>query len=140
MVKSPDKRNPAPGCYVTHKDHLSSTHQAYSDWNPDHFRKLAAKHGKNVKDFVEGILSQVPYPEVGYKRMIGVIQLQIQYTSERVDKACEIAMLSDSYSYHRVANILKNKMDEIPLNREALQSNISHIPEHSNIRGAAHYN
>lgn len=133
------KRNPVKGCYISNKEHLSSTHKAYSDWNPDYFREKAAKHGKNVVDFVEGILTQKAYPEVNYKRIMGVIQLHKHYTSERLDKACEIAMLGDNFSYHRVKNILKNSLDKAPVDFEILQSNTSHIPKHSNIRGAACY-
>ncbi|SKC24321.1 IS21 family transposase, partial [Alkalitalea saponilacus] len=42
------KRNPAPGSYTTNEDHLSSTHKAYSQWNPDYFKEKASKHGEHV--------------------------------------------------------------------------------------------
>jgi len=133
------QRNPAPGVYVTNKDHLSSTHKFYSDWSPAYFKKMAAKHGKNVLNCIDGLLSQSIYPEIAYKRAMGIIQLHKNYGSERLDKACERAMYGETYSYHRINNILKNNLDQEPINIEELDKKISHIPQHENVRGASAY-
>ncbi|WP_430933120.1 Mu transposase domain-containing protein [Saccharicrinis sp. 156] len=36
------QRNPAMGIYIINKDHLSSTHKAYTEWSPAYFEKKAA--------------------------------------------------------------------------------------------------
>ena len=133
-------RNPIKGIYTTNKNHLSSTHKAYMDWSPDYFKKLATPHGEAVTRFISGLLSDTDYPELGYKRAMGVIQLHRQYGSERLNNACERAMYGESYSYNRVKNILNNKLDTEPVDTETLDKKDSHIPSHENIRGSSNYN
>lgn len=132
-------RNPATGTYITNKDHLSSTHQAYANWNPGYFKKLAAKHGEYVRTFISGLLKENDYPEVNYKRAMGVIQLSKAYGSVRLNKACERALYGKSFSYNMVKNILKNNLDNQQLDLFELESSQSHIPAHENIRGASSY-
>ena len=88
---------------------------------------------------IDGLLSQSIYPEIAYKRAMGIIQLHKNYGSERLDKACERALYGETYSYHRINNILKNNLDQEPINIEELDKKISHIPQHENVRGASAY-
>ena len=59
------------GVYITIKEHLCSTNQAYKDWSPEYFRSLAKKHGESVELFIIGIINQSKYPEIAYKRAMG---------------------------------------------------------------------
>ncbi|TKG87259.1 IS21 family transposase [Puteibacter caeruleilacunae] len=133
------KRNYSTGTYNTIKDHLSSAHQAYSEWSPDYFKQKAAKHGDNVVAFIEGVLSHVEYPETAYKRSMGVIQLHKTYGSERLNNACKRALYAGTFSYQRLKNILENNLDKE--NYEVLQMEVfeSHIPKHNNLRGSSNY-
>ncbi len=133
------RRNPSKGIYITNKEHLSSTHKAYSDWSPGYFKKLAVRHGEYVLAYIAGILSECDYPETAYKRAMGVIQLHRLYDSERLNNACKRALVGDVFSYNRIKNILKNKLDSEPIDISELEKDESHIPEHSNIRGASAY-
>lgn len=134
------KRNFSKGSYNTNKDHLSSIHKEYSDWSPGYFKKKATPHGLNVLECVAKILEVASYPEVGYKRVMGLIQLHKAYSSTRLNKACEIALKTDMVSYRRIKNILENNMDKNPLSYQSLEENqATHIPAHQNIRGAAAY-
>lgn len=133
------QRNPSKGIYITNKDHLSSTHRQYTEWSSEYFCGKAAKHGENVVSCVKEILVETDYPEVGYKRVMGIIQLHRTYGSERLDKACERALQADAVSYKRIKNILKNNMDKSSLFYQDLDQDKSHIPSHSNIRGASAY-
>lgn len=81
------KRSFAKGVYITEKEHLSSTHQFYSSWSPEYFKKQAKILGENVVKCVEKTLDNVEYPEIGYKRVLGIIQLHRGYGSHRLDKA-----------------------------------------------------
>src|SRR5690625_5547186 len=96
-----NKSSFSKGSYITNKDHLSSTHTSYSDWSPEYFKKKAAPHGLKVVECVEKILTDSQYPEIGYKRVMGLIQLHKAYGSTRLDKACEIALKADMTSYRR---------------------------------------
>jgi hypothetical protein len=81
------KRNQAMGRYNTNKEHLSSSHKAYSEWSPDFFKQKASKHGNNVVSIIDTIISNCDYPETAYKRAMGIIQLHRTYGSERLDNA-----------------------------------------------------
>lgn len=133
------KRNPAKGSYITNKEHLSSTHRFYSDWSPGFFKKKAALHGNHVLGCVEEILAKGDYPEIGYKRAMGLIQLHKAYGSQRLDDACKRALQADAASYMRIKNILKNNLDKSSLFYRDLEEDKTHIPEHRNIRGASAY-
>jgi transposase len=126
-----------PGTYITNKDHLCSTHQAYSEWSPKYFTDLARKVGINTELFMAGLFLQGDYPELSYKRARGILQLAKNYGNQRVDKACLRAVYHDAYSYKMIKNILENNMDDHQL--EQAQNNTSHIPDHENIRGSENY-
>ena len=132
-------RNGSKGSYNTNKDHLSSTHKQYSDWSPEFFRNKATPHGSYVVACVGQIIAGVDYPEIGYKRAMGVIQLHRSYGSRRLDNACKRALQADAVSYKRIQNILKNNLDQSSLFFQDLEDDKSHIPEHQNIRGAFNY-
>ncbi len=125
------------GAYITNKDHLSSTHQAYNEWSPEYFIRKGRKIGINVELFMTGLFLQGDYPEINYKRANGILLLAKSYEAQRVDKACLRAVYHDTYSYQMLKNILKNNMDDHEL--EEKQQNTSHIPDHKNIRGANNY-
>lgn len=133
------KRNPSKGIYNTIKDHLSSTHQAYKEWSPKYFKTLAKKHGESVMMFIDALMHQNEYPEVAYKRAMGVIQLHKEYGSERLNNACQRALYGKALSYNNVKNILRNNLDKEHLNQQELEQTKSHIPHHENTRGASEY-
>lgn len=133
------RRERARGVYITIKKHLSSTHQAYKDWSPEYFKTLAKKHGEAVMMFVEGLIHQSDYPEIAYKRAIGVIQLHREYGSERLNNACQRALYGNALKYYTVKNILKNNLDKEYLSIDNLNLTETHIPKHDNIRGAETY-
>lgn len=129
------QRNHATGSYNTNSDHLSSTHQAYLGRNPDYFKNKAAAHGEHVVSCVEHILTSVDYPEIGYKRVIGLLQLHKAYGSDRLNRACRMALNAGIPSYTRIKNILKNNMDKATILYN--ESDSAHL--HHNIRGASSY-
>ncbi|MGM1055909.1 MAG: IS21 family transposase, partial [Bacteroidota bacterium] len=132
-------RNGAKGSYITNTAHLSSTHKFYSDWNPEFFKKKAAPHGIYVLNCIERILTSQDYPEIGYKRAMGVLQLHKAYGSERLNNACKRALEGEASSYQHIKNILKNNMDKASLFYQDLEQTTNHIPVHPNIRGASAY-
>ncbi len=106
----------------------------------DYFKNMAAKHGNHVLSIIKGVLSDGDYPEIAYKRSMGIIQLHRAYGSNRLDNACKRALVAQTYSYNRIKNILKNNLD---LDQEDSQAQAtlfnSHIPIHENLRGASDY-
>jgi transposase len=132
-------RHLVKGTYITNKNHLSSTHKAYSEWSPDFFSKKASRHGEAVQAFMKSIFANADYPEINYKRANGILQMGNTYGSDRLNKACKRACELGEYKYHLVKNILLNKQEELALDVDQLHDQIPHIPAHGNIRGAAYY-
>lgn len=133
------KRNDNKGYYNTIKDHLSSTHKAYSEWSPEFFKQMAAKHGQNVLTIIDHVVSTENYPETAYKRAMGIVQLHRIYGSERLDEACKLALFAGTCSYKRISNILKNNQDKLLIPTEE-ENNTPHIPKHGNVHGPSAYN
>lgn len=133
------QRNLSKGSYNTNKDHLSSSHQNYMDWSPEYFKNKASVHGNYVVACVDQILNGLDYPEIGYKRVMGLLQLHKDYGSQRLDRACQRALAANMVSYARIKNILKNNVDQNSLFFQDPENQQSHIPKHDNIRGASAY-
>jgi hypothetical protein len=133
------QRSRSRGHYITNKDHLSSTHQAYSQWSPEYFERQAFKHGEWVGRLVRGLFAKGDYPEINYKRAMGIIQLHKSYGDQRLDRACQRAVEAEIFSYRRLKNILANNQDQQVEVQDHLDENQSHIPRHNNVRGAKHY-
>ena len=133
------ERNHNKGIYTTNKDHLSSTHQEYQKWSPKYFKSLAKEHGESVMMLIDTLIHQQDYPEVAYKRAMGIIQLHRKYGSDRLNNACQRALYANAISYRNVKNILENNLDKDHLFIDDLEQTKSHIPAHGNTRGASNY-
>jgi transposase len=130
------KRVYRPGQYVTIKEHLSSTHQFYSDWSPEYFNKLAKSIGPKTCDYIALLIEQQDYPETGYKQALGILGLKKAFDKHRIETACTMALTHERYSYRTVKRILENNMDKML----GSQTQQLCIPEHMNIRGSQSYN
>lgn len=130
------KREYTPGKYVTVKEHMSSTHQFYSDWSPEFFNNLAKGIGLKTCKYISQLIEQQEYPETGYKQALGIISLKKAFEKHRIEKACTIALTHDKYSFHTIKRILENNMDKII----ETQTQQVFIPVHMNIRGPKSYN
>lgn len=130
------KRSRAAGKYTTIGTHMPSSHQVYNDWNPDWFARRAAHIGDHCQDYIQRLISQYDYPEIGYKQAQGILALAKQYSPHRVEAACQRAGGAHRAGYRTIANILANNLDHIQPSEKPLEN---HIPDHSNIRGAGYY-
>lgn len=54
-------------------EHLASTHQFVSDWNPDMFTNWAASISAVVADYINRILQAATYPEQAYRSCVGIL-------------------------------------------------------------------
>lgn len=83
------------------------------------------------------ILRSRPHPEMGYRSVLGLLRLEKKYDRARLEAACERALGAGARSYRHVASILKNNLDQVPLEPEVQTS----LPiTHSNVRGGGYYN
>ncbi|MDP3568959.1 hypothetical protein [Sediminibacterium sp.] len=130
------KRVFRPGQYVTIKEHMSSTHQFYSDWSPEYFAMLSKSIGSKTGEYISLLIAQQDYPETGYKQALGILSLKKAFEKHRIEKACAIALTHERCSYRTIKRILENNMDK------AIETKTQQliIPIHMNIRGPEAYN
>nr|WP_319397619.1 IS21 family transposase [uncultured Carboxylicivirga sp.] len=129
------KRELGTGTYTTNKEHLCSTHQHYLNRSPEYYKNKAENLSKTLGKLVELVFSQNKYPEQLYKSCDGLFSLFKSTPLETFDKACQMAIDYQNYSYGFVLNIIKNKMTEATQDHSD-----KNLPEHNNIRGKEYYN
>jgi transposase len=121
--------------YTTHKQHLPSSHQFVSEWNPDKFINWAARIDPLVKDYITRILDGKTYPEQAYRSCVGILSQEKKVGRERLVKAVERAIQFGAYNYTTIHKILLLGLDRMEPAEPAQGS----LPFHENIRGADHY-
>lgn len=129
------KRSYVKGKYTTVKEHLCSTHQHYLNRSPEYYKDKAAGLSLNLKRLVELIFSQNKYPEQLYNTCDGLFNLFRNTDKETFNKACEIAINNEVYSYVFIKNVIENKMTN---HKENILD--QELPMHDNIRGKEYYN
>jgi transposase len=122
--------------YTTHKQHLPSTHQFVSDWNPDKFIGWAASIDPVVKDYITRILDSKAYPEQTYRSCVGILSQERKVGRDRLIKAVTRATEFGAYNYTTVHKILTLGLDRLDEPAEPAQAA---LPFHENIRGAGNY-
>lgn len=120
--------------YSTLKEHLSSTHQWVSEWNPEAFSRWAARIGPQTQQAIETILTSRAHPEQAYKACQGVLHLEKKVGRDRLERACERALCYQSVSYKVIRSIIERGLDTL-----ADQPVLNDIPQHDNLRGADAY-
>lgn len=126
--------------YSTLKEHMPSNHLHYQQqrgWDGDYFKEQSLKTGPFTYEFVSKLLVSKVFIEQTYNACLGVLRLNKKYAPDRLEKACERALLSPNISYRQLENILRKGLDKAPL-PTMIPTQIS-IPFHANIRGRQHY-
>lgn len=129
------KRDPKRFGYTTLREHLPSTHQFVSDWNPDKFLRWAAGIDPKVKQYIMMILERRSYPEQAYRSCVGILSQEKKVGRQRLISAIERAMQYGIYNYKIIDRILKGGLDRLKEDDEKQTS----LPFHENIRGSQHY-
>ena len=122
--------------YTTNKEHMPSHHKFYAEWSPEKILSWATNIGDRVIDVATHILSGGQHPEQGFKSCIGIISLSKKYGNIRVNRACQIAITYQEFSYRFINNLLERGMDKIETEQQDLPFN---MPVHENIRGNEYY-
>lgn len=119
------------GGYSTVKEHLCSEHQHYLNRSPEFYMNKAKAKSGMLYQVVSQLFAQDKYPEQLYNTCDGLLSLQRKTDELQFNKACQIAIENNNYSYWFIQNILKNKMTE-----NTKTGNEKPLPEHENVRGA----
>lgn len=122
--------------YTTVKDHLPSSHQYISDWNPDKFIKWADDIGDHTRELIIRVLEKKQYPEQSYRSCAGILHFAKKVGNQRLDNACRRALEFGVHNYNIVKTILERGLDRL---QEEDISNTDKLPDHTNIRGTKYY-
>ena len=116
---------------------MPHAHRSMHDWSPERFLNWAGQIGPATLEVVKRQLKDLPHPEHGYRRCLGLLKHARRYGKARLEAACERALAIHSPSYRSVSSILKQGLDREPLKQDEAQQ--GELPMHSNVRGAGYY-
>ena len=120
---------------ITQDEHRPKSHREHLAWPPSRMVHWAGTIGPHTARLFERILNDKPHPEMGYRGCLGIIRLAGKYSVQRVEAACERALLTGACRYKSVESILKNSLDQLPVSSPPSAS----TPPHDNIRGAEYF-
>ncbi len=128
------------GQYSTVIDHMPANHQLYSEWDSARFLKWALGIGDFTKEVVQKLFDSYRVEEQAYKGCLSLLKLADQYSPERLENACRIALVRiPSPRYRNIRLILEagqdKKGDETPQSR----SSSSASNKYACVRGASYY-
>ncbi len=128
-------RSLRPGLFTTLDEHRPKAHQRYLEWTPGRMVHWAQSIGPECGRLVEQILASKPHPEQGFRSCLGIIRLGKAAGPSRLEAACKRALHFGTLSYRSIESILKNRLDEQPLENELPFTS----PAHDNVRGGTYY-
>jgi transposase len=122
------------GGYTTDKSHLCSQHQHYLDRSPEYYLNKAKLKSETLYQLVQLLFTQKRHPEQLYKSCDGLLSLASKADRNEFQRACEMAIEHQNYTYTFIKNILQNKMTS-----ESKPTQSQPLPVHQNIRGKEYY-
>jgi len=129
------RRGPHNRGHTTLPEHMPSSHRRYADWTPERIKREAAEIGPHAAVLVEIIMREKRHPEQGYRSCRGIVKLVGRFPRERVEAACERALVIGTRSFSSVKSILDTKLDRKRPEKAAEGPAIVH----DNIRGPTFY-
>ena len=130
-------RSKAVGRYSTEREHLCSAHNHYNDRSPAYYIDKASQKSSIFGGFLELVFKQGKHPEQLYRSCDGLLSLCQKSALSEFEKACQIAIDNENYSYMFVRNLIENKMTrQLDENKSVREKP---LPVHENIRGKKYY-
>jgi transposase len=130
------RRSHHKGHHTTVVGHMPKPHQQYLQWTPQRLAAWAGKTGESTRSLIEAIIRSRVHPQQGFRSALGIMRLEKDYGSQRLESACKRALTFSGFSFKSVQAILKSGLDQQPLSTPSQQSLFIH---HPNIRGAQYY-
>lgn len=127
------------GGATTLAEHMPRSHQKQRSQSVADLEAWAAGIGACTERLVRAILDERRHPEHGYRSCVGLKALMKHYAPERIEAACERALVVGARSYLNVESILRHGLDRQPLPLTAPTDETPPPVEHENIRGPGYY-
>jgi len=129
-------RSRQQGHHTTVPEHMPKSHRQYGDWSPERLISWAQKYGKCTAELVNQIMQSRRHPEQGYRSCLGILRLEKTYGAQRLEAACQRALLLETRRYKSVESILKHGLDKA----KPVPGTETLLPDdHDNIRGPSYY-
>lgn len=128
-------RSRLKGGHTTDPTHMPRAHQEYASWTPERLTNWAGRIGESCTAVVTAILGRRTHPEQSFRSCLGVMSLAKKYGDDRLEAACQRAILINGISYRSIKATLENKLDQKPL---AAQPELP-LLTHDNVRGTSYY-
>lgn len=129
-------RSYSQGRHTTIPEHMPKAHREFAEWTPQRIISWGAQTGTATAKVVEIILSRRAYPEHGFRSCMGIISLAKRFTKERLEAACERALIIKGINYKSIKSIRENNLDQRVLSGQLELITVAH----ENIRGTDYYN
>lgn len=128
------------GGTTTNPAHMPVSHRKYAEESDAGFEEWATEVGPHTLALVRAILIERRHPEHGLRSCRGLKTLARRYAHDRIEAACERALIAGARSYTNVESILKHGLDQQPLPKDVPSDEPAPSLDHENIRGAGYYN
>lgn len=125
--------------FSTTGTHMPTGHQNYAaqqGWTPAYFLNQAITIGPAVHRYIDEVLKSRAYTEQTYNACRGILRLNQQYGSSRLQAACIRALDGRTFNYSTLQNILINNLDQLNATE---QTELFRMPNHENLRGPNNY-
>jgi transposase len=127
------------GGTTTLVEHMPASHRKHTEESIVEIEAWAKLIGPCTSALVRAILDERRHPEHGYRSCRGLKSLTGRYTPERIEAACERALVAGARSYRNVESILKNGLDRQPLPVTTSSGEAPPPLDHENVRGPDYY-
>jgi len=122
--------------YITLPEHMPKAHQSYAQWTPERMIRWSRSIGDHTAIAANIIMSSRRHPQQGFRACLGLMSMGKKYSNDRLEAACNRAIVTNCVSYKSIKSILKTGLDRQPLLE--IQTT-ERTPEHGNIRGPEYF-
>jgi len=135
------QRSHRHGAHSTCAEHMPRSHRAMHEWSPERFLNWADDIGEATREVVSQILQEKRHKEQSYRRVLALLSNAKKYGRDRLNNACRRAIAINSPTRSSVESILKQGLDQLPLEPEAAAVNEEqlNLDYHENLRGESYY-
>ena len=129
------------GQFETLPEHMPKEHKQYIDFDTSYVRQWGKKAGPNILTTINSILTSYRVEKQALKSCLGLIKLADLHSVDRVEKACERALVYTTRpTLTSIKTILKNGQDKLPvtLEKDSTRKEVKPNP-YGFTRGADYY-
>ncbi|MDQ6971563.1 MAG: IS21 family transposase [Mariprofundaceae bacterium] len=122
--------------HTTINEHMPKAHQSYAQWTPERIIRWSRSIGEQTAVVANIIISRRHHPQQGFRACMGLMSMGKKYSNDRLEAACNRAIVTNCVSYKSIKSILKTGLDRQPLlEMQATEK----TPDHGNIRGPQYF-